>query len=67
MKTLTEIIETLDEAIANASSDLKSDWIEDDDKREMSIQLQHLIIAKANLDLLAKSRESRLFNSSMPF
>lgn len=67
MKTLTEIIETLDEAIANASFDLKSDWIEEKDKREMSIQLQHLIIAKANLDLLAKNRESRLFNSSMSF
>lgn len=67
MKTLTEIIETLDETIANASSDLKSDWIEEKDKREMSIQLQHLIIAKANLEAIAINAKSQIFKSSMSF
>lgn len=60
--TLTEMIEKLDEWIENTQGDLNSDWIEEQDKREMQQQLQNLITAKGNLELIMNTG-SQIFNS----
>ena len=60
--TLTRITEELDEFIANTQSDLQQDWNEE--KELMSIQLQNLLIAKANLELILKNG-NQIFKSSI--
>ena len=60
--TLTEMIEKLDEWIENTQGDINSDWIEEQDKREMQQQLQNLIISKGNLELIMNTGE-QIFNS----
>ena len=44
--TLTHTLERLQTWIENCQCDLSSDWIEEEDKREMQQQLQNLLIAK---------------------
>jgi hypothetical protein len=60
--TLTQIIEELDIFILDTQSDLTKDWNEE--KELMSIQLQNLLIAKANLELILKSG-NQIFKSSI--
>ena len=60
--TLTEMIEKLDEWIENTQGDINSDWIEEQDKKEMQQQLQNLIISKGNLELIMNTGE-QIFNS----
>lgn len=60
--TLTETLNQLQEWIETAQCDLASDWIDEDEKREMTQQLQNLLIAKANLEAL-KNRGGQIFNS----
>jgi hypothetical protein len=60
--TLTEIIEELNECILNTQSDLTKDWNEE--KELMSIQLQSLLIAKANLELIMQTG-NQIFKSSI--
>jgi hypothetical protein len=68
MQTLTETIEFLTEAILNVQSDLSSDWLEEDDKRKMLVQLSLLINAKGCLDTIALSgTDSQIFRSSFKF
>jgi len=50
--TLTQIIEQTGSWIEDVQCDLSSDWITEQDRREMQLQLQNLIIAKANLEAL---------------
>tara|TARA_R100001509_G_scaffold106887_1_gene63471 strand:- start:1952 stop:2164 length:213 start_codon:yes stop_codon:yes gene_type:complete len=50
--TLTETLEQLKVWIEDCQFDLSSDWIEEEDKREMTQQLQNLLIAKANLEII---------------
>ncbi len=50
--TLTQIIQQTGTWIEDAQCDLSSDWITEQDRREMQLQLQNLIIAKANLEAL---------------
>jgi len=51
--TLTETVEQIDIWIENIQFDLIQDWNEE--KELMMIQLQQLIIAKANLELILKT------------
>ena len=60
--TLTEIIEQLNWSIQNVQYDLQQDWNED--KVLMSIQLQQLLIAKANLELILQT-DGQIFSSSI--
>jgi hypothetical protein len=60
--TLTQIAEELNEFIANTQSDLQADWNEE--KELMSIQLQNLLIAKANIDLILQTG-NQIFKSSI--
>ncbi len=62
--TLTQTIKQLQIWIENCQFDLSSDWIEDNDKREMEQQLQNLLIAKANLEALI-NRGEQIFSSSI--
>lgn len=62
--TLTQTIEQLQIWIENCQCDLTSNWIEDNDKREMEQQLQNLLIAKANLEALI-NRGEQIFSSSI--
>jgi hypothetical protein len=62
--TLTQTIEQLQIWIENCQCDLTSDWIEDNDKREIEQQLQNLLIAKANLESLI-NRGGQIFRSSI--
>ena len=50
--TLTETLEQLKVWIEDCQFDLSSNWIEEEDKREMAQQLQNLLIAKANLEII---------------
>ena len=50
--TLTQTLEQLQIWIENCQCDLSSDWIEEEDKREMQQQLQNLLIAKVNLEAI---------------
>jgi hypothetical protein len=60
--TLTHTLERLQTWIENCQCDLSSDWIEEEDKREMQQQLQNLLIAKANLEAIT-IRGGQIFNS----
>jgi ATP-dependent protease HslVU (ClpYQ) peptidase subunit len=60
--TFTDIIEQLDENILNVQFDLQQDWNEE--KELMFIQLQQLIIAKANLELILQTG-GQIFSSSI--
>jgi|TARA_R110001606_G_scaffold4064_1_gene19207 hypothetical protein len=60
--TLTQTLEQLQIWIENCQCDLSSDWIEEEDKREMQQQLQNLLIAKANLEAIT-IRGGQIFNS----
>lgn len=51
--TLTETIENLDTWIVDTQFDLQQDWNEE--KELMQIQLQQLLIAKANLECILKT------------
>ncbi len=50
--TLTQIIEQTGTWIEDAQFDLSQDWLSDRERNEMQMQLQNLIIAKANLEAL---------------
>lgn len=68
MKTLTETIEFLEEAIANVRYDISTDWILKEDEEKMRIQLHHLIMAKVHLDAIKNDgKESQIFRSSISF
>jgi hypothetical protein len=68
MQTLTGTIEFLTEAILNVQSDLASDWIEEEDKKKMSIQLHLLRRAIVALDTLQMSgKDSQIFSSAIRF
>ena len=58
----TDIIEQLNESILNVQYDLQQDWNED--KVLMSIQLQQLLIAKANLEVILQTG-GQIFRSSI--
>jgi hypothetical protein len=60
--TLTHTLDRLQTWIENCQCDLSSDWIEEEDKREMQQQLQNLLIAKANLEAIT-IRGGQIFNS----
>ena len=60
---LTETIEQMDIWIIDVQSDLQEDWNEE--KPLMQIQLQQLLIAKANLEAILKSG-GQILNSSIP-
>jgi len=60
--TLTQTLEQLQIWIENCQCDLSSDWIEEEDKREMQQQLQNLLIAKVNLEAIT-IRGGQIFNS----
>jgi hypothetical protein len=68
MKSLTQARQFLADAIQDVQHDLSTDWIKEDDKRKMQIQLQMLIVAKGNLDALALNGEAcQIFKSSIKF
>lgn len=60
--TLTLTIKFLEEAIGNIQYDLRQDWNEE--KEIMTIQLQSMIIAKANLEFIM-STGGQIFESSI--
>ena len=64
MKTIkfTDIIEQLNENILEVQSDIQKDWNEE--KELMSIQLQQLLIAKSNLELILQTG-GQIFSSSI--
>lgn len=51
--TLTQTIEKIDTWIEDVQHDLTQDWNEE--KELMMVQLQQLIIAKSNLELILKT------------
>jgi ATP-dependent protease HslVU (ClpYQ) peptidase subunit len=51
--TLTETIQQIDTWIEDVQFDLTQDW--NDDKELMSVQLQQLMVAKSNLELILKT------------
>ena len=61
--TLTQIIEKLEIWIEDVQFDLTEDWNEE--KELMLVQLQQLIIAKSNLELILKTG-NQIFCSSIP-
>ena len=60
--TLTITLKQLEIWIEDCQFDLCSDWIEQEDKREMTQQLQNLLIAKANLEVI-KNRGGLILKS----
>ena len=50
--TLTQTIQQLDEWITDTQFDLSQDWLSETERNEMQMQLQNLLIAKANLEAL---------------
>jgi len=58
----TDIIEQLNESILNIQFDLQQDWNEE--KELMFIQLQQLLIAKGNLELILQTG-GQIFSSSI--
>ena len=50
--TLTQTIKQLDEWITDTQFDLSQDWLSETERNEMQMQLQNLLIAKANLEAL---------------
>jgi hypothetical protein len=68
MKTLTAAREFLEGAIADAKCDLRSDWIEQSERIELTIHLQLLINAKASLDAIAADgKDCQIFKSVIAF
>ena len=65
--TLTEIIEQLKENQQDLMFDLSSDWVDDDDKRKMVIQLGLLNQSIANLELIHSDKDGQIFRSSISF
>ena len=61
--TLTQTIEQLEIWIEDVQFDLTQDWNEE--KELMLVQLQQLIIAKSNLELILKTG-NQIFCSSIP-
>ena len=61
--TLTQMIEKLEIWIEDVQFDLTQDWNEE--KELMMVQLQQLIIAKSNLELILKTG-NQIFCSSIP-
>ena len=51
--TLTQTIQQIDTWIEDVQFDLTQDW--NDDKELMSVQLQQLMTAKSNLELISKT------------
>jgi len=51
--TLTQTIQQIDTWIEDVQFDLTQDW--NDDKELMSTQLQQLMVAKSNLELILKT------------
>ena len=60
--TLTETIQQIDTWIEDVQFDLTQDW--NDDKELMSVQLQQLMVAKSNLELILKTG-GQIFDSSV--
>ena len=60
--SLQKIIDQLEIWIDDCQFDLKSDWIDEQDKIEMREQLQNLIISKSNLELIMNGGK-QIFNS----
>ena len=60
--TLTETIQQVDTWIEDVQFDLTQDW--NDDKELMSVQLQQLMVAKSNLELILKTG-GQIFDSSI--
>ena len=58
----TQTIEQIDTWIQDVQFDLTQDW--NDDKELMSTQLQQLMIAKSNLELILKTG-GQIFDSSI--
>jgi hypothetical protein len=63
--SLTQIIEKLQEWAIDVNSDINSDWISDEVRRKSQSELQLLLIAKANLEMLASNPNSQSFLSSI--
>ena len=61
--TLTQMIEKLEIWIEDVQFDLTQDWNEE--KELMMVQLQQLIIAKSNLELILKTG-NQILRSSIP-
>jgi hypothetical protein len=61
--TLTETIEQMNVWIEDIQFDLQQDWNEE--KPLMQIQLQQLLTAKANLELILKTG-GQILSSSIP-
>ena len=61
--TITQTIKQLEIWIEDVQFDLTQDWNEE--KELMMIQLQQLIIAKSNLELILKTG-NQIFRSSIP-
>ena len=61
--TLTQTIEQLEIWIEDVQFDLTQDWNEE--KELMLVQLQQLIIAKSNLELILKTG-NQILRSSIP-
>ena len=61
--TLTQMIEKLEIWIEDVQFDLTQDWNEE--KELMLVQLQQLIIAKSNLELILKTG-NQILRSSIP-
>ena len=60
--TLTKTLNQLEIWIGDLQGDLSSGWLSEQDQREMQQQLQNLIIAKSNLELVM-NRGEQIFNS----
>ena len=60
--TLTETIQQIDTWIEDVQFDLTQDW--NDDKELISVQLQQLMVAKSNLELILKTG-GQIFDSSI--
>jgi transposase-like protein len=58
----TQVQETVDAWINEVNHDLQADW--NDDKQKMQIQLQNLLIVKANLENI-KQTGGQIFSSSI--
>jgi hypothetical protein len=63
--SLTQIIEKLQEWAIDVNSDINSDWISDEVRRKSQSELQLLLMAKANLEMLASNPNSQSFSSSI--
>jgi hypothetical protein len=62
--TLTQTIQQLQTWIEDTQFDLSQDWLSETERNEMQMQLQNLIIAKANLEAL-DNLGGQIFRSSI--